>query len=852
MQRRALLQLARVLAVTATMVASGLIVVGSTASPAPATASGVETSTATPVASAGASAPIAAEAALSSRIHADLTAAHVPASEVFLPNFNAQVPIVDHTISPLYTEAPAPMGLGYFGTQEIGGKNVGTISYTSSVEGVLNLDALNSTYLDASGPDAVSIQLNTVLTNVDLFGNTSNQFWIQNVPVYIPHLDQLSIVDNIWNFSSPAFNFTQNSLYRYDGFEYPPVYYFDNGPTFHTAMPFTVRVFNNATLWHNRPVVYLNYSVTESNGKTVSGSYDRVVFNSTGLKPATTPAPSPTFQLNGKAYGANGYLPNDAELMLGGSDDGSTTSVSNVQGSMQLLTLPNGTSSYRSVPAAYNFGTDTGETTEGMAEWASNSGTPEAHLGPGPSILGPLWGLGGASFGHVTQKLNVTPSNAFVFVSSGTLFRSGTAQWAPVLVSGQGDYALPTGTYTYRILLSMYRPVTFTLSDNYSHLVTLAPDPALGVYTPLWAWDNGQLAAISEPGGAGTRANPYVLFNQPGTINPLFGQFNDFEYPVFMGIFLSYTTDFVTIENAPSFLVQYSLPGQAAELAAYGLPTFNYLQLEFENASHVSIVYNPVISGWFSGDDIGLSLGTLLLWNSSHDLIGGNNFEDMGVSVYQFGGSGNVFWGNTFTVSVPPCADPGNLLNASNQAGLELFANGDLVYNNYFAVPLPAITPVYNPTTYRSATWHDRWNTTVQPASDVRWVNGWGLSGSILGATWQGGNFWSNYGAPSNPYGVLPYTDGGQITAGGDFAPLLPFTLHSVTFTEKGLTTPGSAWSVTINGYTQRTRAGTLTFWEPSGRYAFTVHGDRHFHPLHPIGSFTVRTGSVTITVRFV
>jgi thermopsin len=553
MQRVRALRAGIIVAVTVVMMVSGSALLGSTAASLPVAASAAPG----PSANAG-SAPALAHvssaspaAAMAGRIHAALGADHVPASDVFLPNFNAKVPVVNHTVSPLYSQAPAPMGLGYFGTQEVHGRNVGTVSYTSSVEGVLTLGELNSTYLDASGPDTVSIQLNTVLTGVDLFGDASYQFWVQNVPVYIPHLDQLSILDNIWNFSSPAFNLTPNSFYKYDGVEVPPIFYYANGPTFHPGLPFTVRVYNNASLYRDRPVVYLNYSLTESNGRTISGSYDRVVFNSTGLLPARTPAPRPSFQIDGRQYGANGYLPNDAELMLGGSDDGSTTSVSDVQGSMQLLTLPNGTSTYQSVPAAYDFGTDTGETTEGMAEWSSNGTAPEAHLGPGPSFLVPLWGLAGAVFGHVDQQIVLSPSNAFVFVSQGSTFRVGTAEWAPLPVSGFIDYQLPPGTYSYEALLSEHRPVKFTLTGTDHFIWALLHDPKLGVYTPLWAWNNDQLAAISEPGGNGTVANPYVLMNRPGVLNPLFGQFNDFEYPVFMGVFLSHTTDYVSVEDAP-------------------------------------------------------------------------------------------------------------------------------------------------------------------------------------------------------------------------------------------------------------------------------------------------------------
>ncbi len=794
--------------------------------------------------------PLTGAAAVSQRVHEELTAAGVPDQDVFLPNFQAPVSYANHVVTPLYSQAPAPMGVGDFGIQEVGGKNVGTVTYTPSVEGVLRLTALNDTYLDAEGPDEVSIQLNTVVTGVDLFGNSSYQFWIQNVPVYIPSLHQLSILDNVWNFSSPAFDFTQNSLYSSDGTIYAPVFYEANGPTWHTAMPFTIQVYNNATLYHNRPTVYENYSVTLSNGSTYSGSYDRIVFNSTAAPHQIPAASRPTFQIDGKQAGANGFLPNDAELMLGGSDDGDTTDVENIGGTMQLLEATNGTRVYHSVPAAYDIGTDTGETTAGVAEWASNGTIPTVHLGPGPSFVIPLWGLKGAAFGHIDQALAVHPANAFVFVSPGPTFQQGKASWAPVPWNGAAYYQLApgTGVYSYDVLLSDYKPVKLTLNGSQFASAGLSYDAKLGVYTPLWASGNAQLAAISAPGGAGTRANPYVLDNGAATLSPLFGQFNDYVFPVFSGILLRYTDAYVTVTNAPSFLVQYSLPGQLAALAQFGLPSSNYLQLEFENTSHVSVVDNPAITGWFFADDGGLALGSLLLWNSSHDLVASNQFDDMGESIYLAGGSGNTFWGNTFDVSVPPAPVLSSIFNYGAQVGIQMFGSGNLVYNNYFDVPDPALTPNYAFSTYFPVTYHDTWNVTREPASVVRVVNGFDLSGNILGLSYQGGNFWSNYGSPSDPYGHLPYNDGQQINAGGDFVPLIPYYIHKIVFTESGLAA-GTDWSVTILGVTESSRGVSLTLWEPASTYAYVVSGGAGATPSPASGAVTVANTMVTVPI---
>jgi thermopsin len=710
---------------------------------------------------------------LSAHVASEIAKAGIPKSEVFLPNFESRVAVSNHLVTPLYNATPAPMGIGDFGVQDMNGTNVGTVTYTPSVEGVLQLSELNDTYLDAAGPNEVSIQLNTVATGVDLFGNASYQFWVQNVPVWIPNIDQLSIVENLWNFSSPAFNFTANSIYSGDGTIIAPVLYIANGPTWHPNGPFTIRVYNNASLVNNRPALYLNYSLSFANGTTIAGSYDCVVFNSTSAPSQTTPAPVPTFQIDGQQYGGQGYLINDAELMIGGSGGGDTTLVSDIAGSMQLLIQPNGTTSYQSVPAAYDFGTDTGETSTGIAEWASSPGIPTIHLGPGPSFLGPMWGLVGAQWGHVTQSLDVQPSNAFVFASVGHAFLHGNASWAPVPISGQATYELPPGSYSYWVLLSEYHPTSFTVNGNGAHNVSLAWDPCLGVYTPLWAWSNVQLAAISQ-WGDGTFWSPYVLFNHPGVIDPIFGQFNDYLFPSFPGILLAFTTDYVRIVQPPTFLITYDLPGMAQALGSFGLPDWNYLEYQFENASHVSVLGAQKISGWVFAEDTGFALASMVLWNSSYDLIAGNYFETQSLSLYIAGGTGNVVWGNNFSFQRPLWANPGNLGFYSDEVGIEMFASGNLVYNNYFNDPIPAVTPTYDPSTFQPASYTDTWNVSRAPWWCVNWVNGVPLWGNILGGWFQGGNYWSNYGGPSNPHGSLPYNDSGLITNGGDYLPLVP------------------------------------------------------------------------------
>ncbi|HEV8049623.1 MAG TPA: thermopsin family protease [Thermoplasmata archaeon] len=787
---------------------------------------------------------------IASRVTSEIRAAHVPESDVFLPNFHPPVTVRSGTVTPTYAQAPAPMGIGDLGVRDVNGTDVGTVSYTSSVEASVTVNQLNSSYVDGYGPDSVSIQLNTVLTHVDVFNNTNNQFWIQNVPVYVESTHKLYIVDNIWNFSSGAFDLTQNSFWSYKGVPVPPVFYYANGPTWTTATPFTVRVYNNATVLNDRPAVFLNYSITLSSGVTVTGSYDRVEFNSTGNARPLHPSPAPTFQIDGKQFGANGYLPNDAEIALIGSSGGGTTSVFDVNATMTLATEANGTHSYAPVPSALDFGFETGETSEGISEWADAGFV--AHLAPGPSLLHPLWGMVGAVSGFLPVTFHVAPANAFVFGSTGATFKAGTAAWAPLLANGLGAYQLPPGHYSFEFLLSDHTTRVVHVTAGTTVTVTLTANAAVGIDTPLAAWGNAELANISQPGGAGTVANPYVLLHGgTSSLNPLFGELNDFAFPVFSGIAISHTSAYVTVENAPAFAVNYSLPAAASLVAADGLPTTNSLQQIYLYANHVSVVNDPNVGGWFSSSLSGTFVANLVFWNSSNDLIGNVTFADSSIAIDIYGGSHTVLWGNTIAPTYPTGASAGAVLNdPGNEIGVLLSADHDLVYNNRFDVPYPAVTPTTNMLTFVASSYVDTWNVSSAPAAHVRVVNGFSLSGNILGGAKQGGNYWSTYGTSTNPYGSLPFNAGGWISTGGDYLPLLPFVLHKVTFTETGLP-PTTPWSVDLNGTVTSGSGPSITFFDPNGSYGYTIGSVPGYTPTVGSGTVAVHGAPVSVSVTF-
>jgi thermopsin len=792
-------------------------------------------------------------AATQARVLSAIKAGSVPARDLFLPNFEAQVAAQKDLVSPTYNVSPAPMGIGDIGVQDIGGHNVATVTETSSVTASVTLNSVDPVFVTSSAPDIFTMQLNTVGVNVDLFGNTSYQFWLQNVPEYYAGSQTLGFEDNIWNFSSPAFYFTANSIYSHGpyGFVDGNLAYLSGGPSFHVPTPFTVTTYNNLSVQNGRSSIYFNYTVLPPGGPAFSGSYDHVEFNSTPN--VYGPAPAPSNEINGNSVDKTGYLLNDAEIMIGGPGGGSTTTMLGINGQMSLRYLPNGSSTYQDVPAAMDLGVDTGETSEGIAEWSTAGANPVAMLGDGPSLLYPLWGIVGAHRGEMKVTINLTPSNAFVFATIGKKFSESFGEWAPTPATGPATYVLPPGDYTFRFLLSDHDPQTITYAHATVTSVTLTYDPSWGDYTPLWAQGNDQLAAISAPGGAGTIHNPYVLDNGAANIDPLFGEVNDFDFAVFPGIQLIDTTAYVTITQMPAFDVSY-LPiwDYAGRLTLNGLPLNDQLGMVLYYTSHVSIVSNPTITGWFYTDTSFGEPASVYLWGATDTLIAGNTFDVESNGITASLGSHNLIWGNVFVPTPPAAANPGAILNYGAFPAIWEFEPTDLIFNNAFLTPITAINEPVNFYTGGFEINLDRWSVPVQPSSDVTMKNGWDLSGSILGLSWEGGNYWANYGASSNPYGVLPYKDGGAIYSGGDYHPLITVTLYAITFTETGVPA-GHKWSVDLNGYTQTSRSGqtSMTFWEPNGLYAWVANPSHLKLPTPASGAAIVNGAAVSVSITY-
>lgn len=851
------------------------------------------------------------------------------ASDFHPPTINAPVHPPSATgghVVPLYDEAPAPMGIATYGLRDSGGTTTPYVLNTTSLEGKFSTGDPTGVQVqsyDIDGQTSFGAQLNAIEVGTTLAGQTSfhgneNEFWLQNTIGYDPSLSsgQLTFDFEIWNFSYnnqanlPWAGFSElpdNSILHGGGLIFgEEVYDSLGGPTITVSYPFSIALYLNTTVGSydgSVPVneVYVNYTVWNAQGQkvcpsierpgNVCGEYDNVYFNSTDpVKPG-----SAEIQANGYHYASDGNGTNlDMEFDFGiGVYDAGIADTVYSNATLGLLTLNATSGQYQEVPSAYDFGSETGETTQGSyGTWTVGSnGAPVEHLTTGPSILTGLWNVSATPGAHALNYQDVEPENAWVAIAPGAdvtnqmIFRiDPTFGWFNRPTSGGllgPNTWLQPGIYTVEAMLSGYAPVTETvnlLHGNVRLSVHLTRDPGSTVYTPLYAFSNAELAAISTS-GTGTAANPYRLWNAQGaSFAPIFGDMSQWPFEVWEGIYVNATTAHAVWAPLPSLEITYpwwevQFLYTAPDTAP--LPLTNHLQIFLYHTQNLTI-YGSDIGGWFAY--AGFPGYNLIAKGVRNVLIADNhfNYTDLGLDLFGTLGGNNTVWGNTFT--------PVDLASTAGVyppiAALTVDQNGDRIYNNAFYANSSAVS---------KSVYTDFWNVTCvpgytpadylagipcEPLSYVQVVNGYSLTGSLIGSSYQGGNFWLNYGDNANPYSAVPFENravsptgvariGGTTTGSGDrgdYAPLILYRLHRVTFAEAGLPV-GTLWKVLLTnsaGYTFVNSTNTtrvLTFDLPAGPYSydvpFTQSSGAPFAATVAVGSVVVSTSSIRIAVTF-
>jgi hypothetical protein len=214
-----------------------------------------------------------------------LAAAGGNVSSLHLPNLHAAPPLstTDGYVTPLYSVAPAPMGVAYYGLSNTTGSIQGTTVNTTSLSGTWKttdpIGTAAELFDTSSGNAAGSFgaQLNTVLVNVTLKGQTSfgpnsntpfngcenynnitgnpltfacpNEFWLQNYIQYSESTHILTVSNEIWNFSNPAADFSggPNTLVGFGSVESAEVYQGPSSGSITIAPPFSLALYFNYT-----------------------------------------------------------------------------------------------------------------------------------------------------------------------------------------------------------------------------------------------------------------------------------------------------------------------------------------------------------------------------------------------------------------------------------------------------------------------------------------------------------------------------------------------------------------------------------------------------------------------------
>lgn len=315
----------------------------------------------------------------------------VEMNHLFIPNYMSKSTVTEGHITLGYACSPAPMGVGDYGLENVSGVLQTYNCTPSDIAAVVNLSELSVLTNDGT-LHQVSMQLNAVLNNVDLFGESNYSFWTQNVIDYSARSHLMCFVDNIWNFSSPTAKLTTNAI-NYSsaiasgkGFNnYAVGVHIGCGPQVIVPTPFLLYLYLNTSLVDGKSTVWFNYSLPQM---SMHGTYDEVEFNSTYGQKVGYSAPAPHYLISGTELTPEGRIPYDAEMMIGGPGGGSTADISNISGTINLMVMNSTTGEFQNVKAAYDIGSQTGETSVGVD--VSYKGST-AVLMAGPSLVYGLW-----------------------------------------------------------------------------------------------------------------------------------------------------------------------------------------------------------------------------------------------------------------------------------------------------------------------------------------------------------------------------------------------------------------------------------------------------------------------------
>ncbi|MGA8709709.1 MAG: thermopsin family protease [Thermoplasmata archaeon] len=497
---------------------------------------------------------------------------------------------VNGLVYPGYVAQPAPLGVADYGL------GVTPYSYNSSyVAGIVTLNAPpNVTQPGAFGvvnPTMTGehlgyvgsfwefgIQLNTIGVNLTIPGTDDQGYvWAQNVVNW--NDTSLHFVQDSWNFSlNSDAGWNLNSIYSGCGTNTAGVNYLleeyggvlqcseGNVPITAADYPITLSLYNNFTTnSNNRSQLVYGYNIYEAgSGHDLSGIADTVVFNNTAPSwqnpsaPANNPAntvnpfePTPT-------YGPGFGFWQDSEIDIVGGIGGDNAMFRSINGTVNLEYTNTSTGTWKNVPSAYNFGSDTGETAAGIADyWTTGH---QLVINQGPTLLYGLWNAEPAvsvHSGDIQVAGTISPSYGFVFISNTapilnpwTTTAQDNMSWLPTTNGGSFNTYLPpltapwTTTYYVQAFAAGYAEANTTVTAGTNSLaIALTAAPGT-IEAPLDMFTAAQASALAAAVGASSSA-PYTFSNLVVNENFTFAHVNDYEFPEFEVVYASGVNDVV-------------------------------------------------------------------------------------------------------------------------------------------------------------------------------------------------------------------------------------------------------------------------------------------------------------------
>ena len=659
--------------------------------------------------------------AMVQRIAEGIQSGAIPASAAILPNINillGDTASPSAVVSPYYTEAPAPMGVGDFG--------LGSTTYeynTSAVEGTTDLTSFNATagsLYEPSGqyywngnpanepgnPYDWGIQLNTVVQNITLPGSTgfplgSGVFWTQNVPDFSGN--SVQFLDNVWNFSGPGANMTPGTIYSASGTLVPYDFYYDYGPTLPVVYPVQLHLYNNASTIGGRSAISYGYRLVDGNGMVYTGIYDTVIFNS----PYWEPLLNPQFQVNGFNYAPNGAA-FDAELVFCGPAAGSNAVITNASGSMTLQYLNSSSSKWVSVPSAYDYGANTGETAVGVAAYWSGT---TVYLNQGPSLLYGLWGTPTpVPTGSIQFTGDSSPNYAFTFIGENISGFPAYQEWAPSNAAGVVHTSLPpsipgSASYTVAAYAAEYANYTgknFTTTQT-AYAITMTSSPG-SLYAPLYMNGEAQATALVSA-ITGHAIVPYTFKNLVVHTGLAFNVLNDWSFPMFNLFYATGVTSPLAVNNVaqgpngvfgannteyywPYFGgYYYNLTSASQEFVDYGGvgDTFTNLALPGFNGGS-GVITGGAISLWgttnVTANDLTVSADSFGVWASvaTHTTVENSNATDGAADFSVIASTGAVGWNDSSYDFGTSILDEGGMGGTFTYLNTSLYSTGFEAY----------------------------------------------------------------------------------------------------------------------------------------------------------------------------